>query len=119
MAFGSWFKNIVKGAKNIIGKVLPLAKKGTELIKNIAPIAGNIIGGKAGEYINKAGDFAGNLNGKLGSINWGNSNGLPSTTQLARTSFAQDSHRVSGPLLQSPKMLGAGGAGRFNVPLLK
>ena len=112
MAFGSWFKNIVKGVKNVVSKVLPIAKKGTELIKNIAPIAGNIIGGKAGEYINKAGDFAGNLNGKLGSINWGNSNGLPS----------QDSHRVSGPLLKQssgPKLLGAGGAGRFNVPLLK
>ena len=63
MAFGSWFKNIVKGVKNVVSKVLPIAKKGTELIKNIAPIAGNIIGGKAGEYINKAGDFAGNLNG--------------------------------------------------------
>ena len=49
MAFGSWFKNIVKGAKNVIGKVLPKVKNVAETVGRFAPLinqAGNLIGGQ-------------------------------------------------------------------------
>ena len=65
MAFGSWFKNIIKGAKNIIGKALPVVKKGSEIISKIAPTIANAFGGKAGDVINKVGNISGQLNQRL------------------------------------------------------
>lgn len=59
MAFGSWFKNIINGAKNVIGKALPVLKKGAEIVSKVAPVLGGAIGGPVGNVINKIGDYAG------------------------------------------------------------
>lgn len=69
MAFGSWFKNIIKGAKNLIGKAMPVLKKGAELVSRVAPIAKDIIGGSVGDIIGKVGDVAGKVNNRLSSKN--------------------------------------------------
>ena len=82
MAFGSWFKNLVSGAKSIIGKVLPVFKKGLEIAGKVAPIAsqvGGVIGGKVGNAISNVGNVVGGISNRLG----------------------------------------ANGAGRFSVPMLK
>ena len=89
MAFGSWFKNIVKGAKNVISKIAPVLKKGAEIVSSVAPAIGSAIGGPVGNVINSIGNYAGKV-----SNSWKPSN-------------------------NSPRMLGSNGAGRFNVPLLK
>lgn len=86
MAFGSWFKNIVSGAKSLIGKALPAFKKGLEIASKVAPVIGQfggIIGGPVGSAISTASNVIGNASGKLSN------------------------------------KLGANGAGRFAVPMLK
>ena len=92
MAFGSWFKNIVKGAKNVFNKVAPVLKRGAEIVSSVAPAIGSAIGGPVGNVINSIGNVAGKVNNITSS--WKPSN-------------------------SSPRMLGSNGAGRFNVPLLK
>lgn len=62
MAFGSWFKNIINGAKNVIGKALPVLRKGAEIVSKVAPYVGNMIGGTAGSVLNKIGSYAGKVN---------------------------------------------------------
>ena len=37
MAFGSFFKKIISGAKNLIGKIAPAVKKGIEVVSKLAP----------------------------------------------------------------------------------
>ena len=93
MAFGSWFKGIVKGAKNVFNKVLPVLKKGAEIVSSVAPAIGSVVGGSVGNVINSIGKVAGGVNNTL-------SNGWQ-------------------PSKSSSRMLGSSGAGRFNVPLLK
>ena len=86
MAFGSWFKNIVSGAKSLINKALPVLKKGFEVASKVAPTVGkigDIIGGPVGTAISSASNMIGNVSGRLNS------------------------------------KLGANGAGRFAVPMLK
>lgn len=75
MAFGSWFKNIINGAKNIIGKVLPVFKKGAELVSRIAPITSELIGGTAGDVIQKVGNVAGKINQRLNTSKLGGNSG--------------------------------------------
>lgn len=87
MAFGSWFKEIVKGAKNVFNKVLPALKKGAEIVSSVAPVISSAIGGTAGNIISNVGKFAGKVTGN-----------------------------VSG---NNKPLLGSGGAGRFEIPLLK
>ena len=65
MAFGSWFKNLINGAKNLIGKALPVLKKGSEIVSRIAPTLADAFGGKTGEVINKVGNVAGQVNQRL------------------------------------------------------
>ena len=99
MAFGSWFKNIVKGAKNVIGKVLPKVKNVAETVGRFAPLinqAGNLIGGSAGEAINTIGNGVSKLNR--------NANGLFGANGAG-----------------ARRIVGANGSGvrRFDIPLLK
>ena len=60
MAFGTWMKRIKEGVKNFgnkikdaAKKVLPVVKKGFEVVENLAPAIGQgvstIIGGDAGK----------------------------------------------------------------------
>ena len=93
MAFGSWFKEIVKGAKNVFNKVLPALKKGAEIVSSVAPVIGSAIGGTVGNVISNVGKVAGNVTGKISNVN----------------------NMIKG----SPSRLGANGAGRFDIPLLK
>ena len=71
MAFGTWFKNIISGAKNVIGKALPVLKKGAEIVSKVAPYVGNIIGGTAGNVINKIGSYAGKFSNATNAIGVG------------------------------------------------
>lgn len=99
MAFGSWFKNIINGAKNVIGKALPVLKKGAEIVSKVAPVLGGAIGGPVGNVINKIGDYAGKFAGnKALGVNGAG---------IRNNSWSQP---VSGPV---------GNPGRFDIPLLK
>ncbi len=96
MAFGSWFKNIVKGAGKVFNKVLPALKKGAEIVSSVAPVLGSALGGTVGNVLSNVGNVAGNVNNVTGKI-------------------SEVNNRFKG----SPPRLGANGAGRFEIPLLK
>lgn len=99
MAFGSWFKEIVKGAGKVFNKVLPALKKGAEIVSSVAPSLGSAFGGAVGNVLNNVGKVAGNIS------NIGNATGKISN--------------VNNMIRGSPSRLGANGAGRFEIPLLK
>ncbi len=104
MAFGSWFKNIINGAKNVIGKALPVLRKGAEIVSKVAPYVGNMIGGTAGSVLNKIGSYAGKVNNVSKAVGV---NGLR----------MQDSSYASGAgVRQTPQPYNPG---RFDIPLLK
>lgn len=96
MAFGSWFKNIVKGAGKIFNKVLPVLKKGAEIVSSVAPVVGSALGGTVGNVLSNVGKIAGNVSNVTGKIN-----------------------NVNNLIKGGPPRLGANGAGRFEIPLLK
>ena len=100
MAFGSWFKNIINGAKNVIGKALPVLKKGAEIVSKVAPVLGGAIGGPVGNVISKIGDYAGKFAG-------GNKALGVNGAGIRNNSWSQP---ISGPV---------GNPGRFDIPLLK
>ena len=59
MAFGTFFKKIITGAKNFINKAAPIVRKGLETVSKIAPTIGNAIGGPIGGIVNTVGNLAG------------------------------------------------------------
>lgn len=65
MAFGSFFKRIINGAKNLATKALPYIQKGLDVVHKVAPTASAIasqfgpVGKTIGGAINKAGYYAG------------------------------------------------------------
>ena len=98
MAFGSFFKKIISGAKNLIGKIVPVVKKGLAAVSKIAPAIatgaaafGGPIGAAIGGVANTVGNIAGGINNLLDS----------------------------GTKPPPPPALGVNGAGRFAFPLLK
>ena len=96
MAFGSFFKKIINGAKNIIGKVIPAVKKGLDTVSKIAPAIAKgaaAFGGPIGSTISGVADTVGKVAG----------------------GFSQFMSNPTG----KANMLGANGAGRFAVPMLK
>lgn len=100
MAFGSFFKKIINGAKNIIGKVAPIVKKGLAAVSKVAPIVAagaSALGGPIGATI-------GNVASTIGNVAGGVSNFLDSGWKGQGT---------------PSKVLGDNGAGRFAVPMLK
>ena len=104
MAFGSFFKKIINGAKNIIGKIVPAVKKGLETVSKIAP---KIAAGAAA--------FGGPIGATI--------SGVADTVGKVAGGFSQFlSNPTSKPQLPPPTnnvRLGANGAGRFAVPMLK
>ena len=94
MAFGSFFKKIISGAKNLIGKVVPAVKKGLETVSKIAPAIATgaaAFGGPIGATIGGVANTIGNVAGCISKF-------------------------MDNP----PKpTLGVNGAGRFAIPLLK
>ncbi len=67
--FGSWFNNIVKGASNLIGKIVPKVKKAVESVGKFAPLisqAGDLIGGNVGGVLSNIGNAANRLSNKVG-----------------------------------------------------
>lgn len=68
MAFGSWFKNIVKGASNLIGKIAPKIKSAVESVGKFAPLisqAGDLIGGNVGGVISNIGNSVNKLSNNI------------------------------------------------------
>ena len=65
MAFGSFFKKIISGAKNLVNKAAPIVRKGLEAVQKYAPLIGDTVskfgpvGSTIGRYINTAGSLAG------------------------------------------------------------
>ena len=100
MALGTWFKNIISGAKNVIGKALPVLKKGAEIVSKVAPYVGNIIGGTAGNVINKIGSYAGKFSNATNAIGVGGAG-------------------VRQPYNGQRPLELAHNPGRFDIPLLK
>ena len=94
MAFGSFFKKIVSGAKNLIGKIAPVVKKGIEVVSKLAPAVAT----GAAAFGGPIGSTIGNIANKVGTVAGGIYNFMS-----------------NGP----PPLLGANGAGRFAIPLLK
>ena len=93
MAFGSFFKKIITGAKNLIGKIGPAVKKGLETVSKIAPAIATgaaAFGGPIGAAIGGVANTVGNIAGGISNV-------------------------INNPTPQ----LGVNGAGRFAFPLLK
>ena len=101
MAFGSFFKNIICGAKNIIGKVAPVVKKGLVAVSKIAPA---IAAGAA--FRVPTGATLGSVSNTVGSIAGGVSQFL-------------DNWWINSGSQSPPKTLGTSRAGRFAVAMLK
>lgn len=66
MAFGTFFKNIINGAKKVFSTVAPYIRKAID----IAPVIGNAIGGKVGNAINKVSNVGSKMLGSNGSGQW-------------------------------------------------
>ena len=102
MAFGSFFKKIINGAKNIIGKVVPAVRKGLDAVSKIAPkiaAGASAFGGPIGATISGVADTVGKVAGGFNQFLNNPKQALPPTNNSLR--------------------LGANGAGRFAVPMLK
>lgn len=114
MAFGSFFKKIISGAKNIIGKVVPVVKKGLAAVSKIAPAIATgaaALGGPIGATIGSVANTVGNITGGVSQFldsGWSNSNSQSPPKALG----------VKGNEI-SLNHLGMNGAGRFAVPMLK
>lgn len=96
MAFGSFFKKIISGAKNLIGKVVPAVRKGLDAVSKIAPAIATgaaAFGGPIGSTIGGIANTVGNIAGGISNF-------------------------MDNPL-PPPQALGVNGAGRFAFPLLK
>ena len=71
MAFGSFFKKIISGAKNLIGKVVPIVKKGLNAVSKIAPAIATgaaALGGPIGATIGSVASTVGNIAGGLSNF---------------------------------------------------
>lgn len=102
MAFGSFFKKIISGAKNIIGKVLPVVKKGLETVSKIAPAVATgaaMIGGPIGSTIESVAK-------KVGSVAGGINNFIDQPKNLVLGANGAGVQKING-------------ANRFAIPLLK
>ena len=98
MAFGSFFKKIISGAKNLIGKIAPAIKKGLDVVSKVAPAiatGATAFGGPIGAAIGGVANTVGNIAGGISKV-------IQGTPQGA-----------------AQPMLGVNGAGRFAIPLLK
>ena len=102
MAFGSFFKKIINGAKNIIGKIIPTVKKGLDTVSKIAPA----IATGAAAFGGPIGTAISGVAGTVGNIAGGISKFLPNSS--SKQSIPPANLR-----------LGGNGAGRFAVPMLK
>ena len=100
MAFGSFFKKIINGAKNIIGKVVPAVKKGLETVSKFAP---------------KIGAGASAFGGPIGST----ISGVANTVGKVAGGFSQFLNNPTTTNQSNSLRFGANGAGRFAVPMLK
>ena len=105
MAFGSFFKKIISGAKNLIGKIVPKVKKAVEAVSKFTPLinqAGELIGGNVGDVISTIGNGVSKLNDRI-NYKGGNVNALGANNGGVK------------------RVVGANGAGirRFDIPLLK
>ena len=112
MAFGSFFKKIINGAKNIIGKVVPAVKKGLDAVSEIAPkIAAGAaaFGGPIGATIGTVADTVGKVAGGFSQF-------LSNPT--SKPPLPTNRLGANGSGIRESTLLG-GGAGRFAVPMLK
>ena len=70
MAFGTFFKKIISGAKNLVQNVAPVVRKGLEAVNKYAPVvsdaANKFIGGPIGSTISGIANTAGAIAGKAG-----------------------------------------------------
>ncbi len=101
MPFGSFFKKIINGSKNIIVKVVPAVKKGIETVSKI---------------VLKIAAGASAFGGPIGST----ISGIADTVGIVAGGFNQFLSNPTGkPPIPPVSRLGANGAGRFAVPMLK
>ena len=110
MAFGTFFKKVWNGVKNVAKKVAPVLQKGLEIAGKIAPVVSGIVTGmghpEVGQAIYKGGGIAERAGKVIGDIRDGKYAGVSGASNLIR-----DGKRV---------ILGENGAGqRFNQPVLK
>lgn len=125
MAFGSFFKKIISGAKNIIGKVVPVVKKGLAAVSKIAPAIatgaaalGGPIGATIGSVANTVGNITGGVSQFLDSGSFRNSNSSVSGWSNSNSQSPPKALGAKGNEI-SLNHLGMNGAGRFAVPMLK
>ena len=103
MAFGSFFKKIAKGVKNVVSKAAPIVSK---VAKAVAPV----FGGTVGNVLNTVGNFADKADA------WANGD---------KNNNNNDSHPQLQPQYSNPQLglmhnMGRRrNPGRFDVPMLK
>ena len=71
MAFGSFFKKIINGAKNLIGKIVPAVKTGLSAVSKIAPVVAagaSALGGPIGATIGGVANTIGNVAGGISNL---------------------------------------------------
>ena len=121
MAFGSFLKKIISGAKNLIGKVAPIVKKGLNAVSKIAPAIatgaaalGGPIGATIGSVASTVGNFAGGLSNFMDKTQGATNGVLPPKLLGANVQLG-----ANGVLGAGINPLPVNGANRFAFPLLK
>lgn len=80
MAFGTFFKNLINGAKKVFTAAAPYIRKAID----IAPVVGNMVGGKVGNAITNTSRILGNVAAKGLGSNGAGTWKLPMSANSAR-----------------------------------
>ena len=106
MAFGTFFKKIISGAKNIVGKVAPIVRKGANVVGSFAPVVSDFARkfGPIGETVGGVVDTVGSAAKSVGSWMDANQSAIDAFSGSGQTSGTQkqwnlNAKRFNGPIL--------------------
>lgn len=119
MAFGTFFKKLWNGVKNVAQKVAPVVQKGLEIASKIAPVVGGIVSSMGRPDIGAAISAGGGIAGEAGKVIGNIRDGKYSDAGSGVSNMIRDGKNIRDTAYRR-KMLGEGGAGqRFINPILK
>ena len=121
IAFGSFFKKTISGAKNVIGKVVPIVKKGLNAVSEIAPAIATgaaALSGAIGATIGSVASTVRNIAGGLSNFR-DKAQGATDGVLPPKLLGAKPQSGANGVLWAGINPLPVNGANRFVFPLLK
>ena len=71
MAFGTFFKMILTGARNLVNKVAPIVRKGLDAVSKVTPFiqaGASALGGPIGSAVGSIAGTVGNIAGQAGQF---------------------------------------------------